>query len=83
MSADPPLLSVVMPVYNERELVMEAIDRVLKAPVESLELIVVEDGSKDGTRELLERELAGRPNVRLVLQPHNQGKGAALRRGFH
>lgn len=75
-----PLLSVVMPVYNERETVEEIIRRVLAVPVRT-QLIVVDDGSKDGTQEILaglQRELG----FELVLQARNQGKGAALRRGF-
>ncbi len=75
-----PLLSVVMPVYNERTTIEEIIRRVLAVPVKT-ELIVVDDGSKDGTRDVLaslERELG----FTLILQEHNEGKGAALRRGF-
>ncbi len=74
-------LSVVMPCFNERDTVPLIIERVLAQPFE-LELIVVDDGSTDGTRPVLERVAAGEPRVRLLLQPHNQGKGAALRRGF-
>jgi glycosyltransferase involved in cell wall biosynthesis len=69
-----PLLSVVMPVYNERETIEEII------PLR-IQLIVVDDGSKDGTRDILaelQRELC----FQLILQERNQGKGAALRRGF-
>ena len=75
-----PLLSVVMPVYNERETIEEIIPRVLAVPVR-IELIVVDDGSKDGTRDLLAK-LKEQYNFRLILQPQNGGKGAAIRRGF-
>jgi glycosyltransferase involved in cell wall biosynthesis len=75
-----PLLSVVMPVYNERETIEEIIPRVLAVPIR-IELIVVDDGSKDGTRELLPG-LAEKYGFKLILQPGNAGKGSALRRGF-
>jgi glycosyltransferase involved in cell wall biosynthesis len=75
-----PLLSVVMPVYNERGTIHEIIRRVLAVPVR-VELIVVDDGSTDGTREMLTAMSASLP-IKLVLQPANAGKGAALRRGF-
>jgi glycosyltransferase involved in cell wall biosynthesis len=74
-----PLLSVVMPVYNERTTVEEIIRRVLAVPMR-IQLIVVDDGSKDGSAEILDR-LQGELQFTLVHQA-NAGKGAALRRGF-
>ena len=75
-----PLLSVVVPVYNERATIEEIIRRILAVPLR-IELIVVDDGSKDGTREQLSA-LREKHDFRLIFQDRNQGKGAALRRGF-
>jgi glycosyltransferase involved in cell wall biosynthesis len=75
-----PLLSVVMPVYNERETIEEIIRRVLGVPLR-IELIVVDDASTDGTREILER-LNRDLGFTLILQQRNTGKGASLHRGF-
>ncbi|MBZ0118222.1 MAG: glycosyltransferase family 2 protein [Sandaracinaceae bacterium] len=77
-----PTLSVVMPAYNERATIHAALERVLAAPVDSIEIVVVDDGSTDGTRELLTRGVALDPRVRVILHDKNRGKGAALRTGF-
>ena len=77
---DNPLLSVVMPVYNERDTIEGMIARVLAVPNLRVELIVVDDGSKDGTSEIL-RGLQGKYAFKLFQKP-NGGKGSALRLGF-
>ena len=75
-----PLLSVVMPVYNERDTIEGMVARVLAVPGIRIELVVVDDGSKDGTSEIL-RELAAKYPFKLHHKP-NGGKGSALRLGF-
>jgi glycosyltransferase involved in cell wall biosynthesis len=74
-------LSVVMPVYNERATLRQAVERVLAVPLE-LKLLCVDDGSQDGSRELLAELQKQYPKLQVLLQSHNQGKGAALRRGI-
>jgi glycosyltransferase involved in cell wall biosynthesis len=75
-----PTLSIIMPVYNERSTFEAAIEDALGAvlPLEGRELIVVDDGSTDGTRELL-RDGAWPDEVKVVFHDHNRGKGAAIR----
>jgi glycosyltransferase involved in cell wall biosynthesis len=72
-------LSIVIPVYNERETLPKTLARVKATPFDK-EIILVDDGSTDGTRAWL--ETLNEPGVVVVLQPQNQGKGAALRTGF-
>jgi len=74
-------LSVVMPVYNERATLQQVVERVLCIPLE-IELICVDDGSRDGSREILAQLQNEHPQVRVFLQPKNMGKGAALHRGI-
>jgi glycosyltransferase involved in cell wall biosynthesis len=74
-------VSVVIPIFNERATLRLVIERVLAVPLE-MELLCVDDGSTDGSREILGMLAKERPEVRVFLQPHNIGKGAALRRGI-
>ncbi len=73
-------LSVVMPAYNEAKTIREIVRRVQAVPVEK-EIVIVDDGSTDGTRDIL-RELDGHDGVRVIFQPSNLGKGAAVSAGF-
>ncbi|MCC6739124.1 MAG: glycosyltransferase family 2 protein [Planctomycetia bacterium] len=79
--AGPPRLSVVIPCYNEKKSIRDILEAVRKVDLPK-EIIVVDDFSKDGTRDVLQGELKGLYD-RLVLHEKNQGKGAALRTGFH
>jgi glycosyltransferase involved in cell wall biosynthesis len=74
-------LSVVIPVYNEERWAREIVRRVQAVDIPK-ELVIVEDCSKDNTRAVLEELAKEYDNVRVFYQPHNMGKGAALRRGF-
>ena len=73
-------LSVVIPVYNEERWIREVLRRVLAVEI-PMEILIIDDCSKDKTREIL-KEYDGKDGIRVFLQEKNQGKGAALRRGF-
>lgn len=73
------LLSVLIPVYNERETLLTLLERVCAVPVEK-ELVIVDDASTDGSTELLRQEVEGKiACARVLYHQHNQGKGAAIR----
>jgi len=74
-------LSVVIPCYNEIDTLSEVLKSVIDSPVPEKEIIIVDDGSTDGTRKLLEEEVDGKLG-RVIYLEKNQGKGAALRVGF-
>lgn len=73
------LLSVIMPVFNEKDTLIEILSRVQEVPVEK-EIIIVDDGSKDGTREILGG--VKDENVKIIFHRENSGKGAAIKTGL-
>lgn len=76
------LLTVLMPVYNERASLDAILERVLASPVKK-EVLIVDDGSTDGTTEYLKEQVEGKvANVRVVYLKENRGKGAAIRAGI-
>ena len=74
-------ISVVIPVYNEVSTIREIVARVQAVDLEK-EIIIVDDGSTDSTRELLQEITLSQENIRVIYHDRNQGKGAALRTGF-
>jgi glycosyltransferase involved in cell wall biosynthesis len=74
-------ISVVIPVYNEVETIKEIVSRVQAVDLEK-EIVIVDDGSTDGTCELLQEITLSHENIRVLYHERNQGKGAALRTGF-
>lgn len=80
---EPFVLSIVMPVYNEEATLEVIVERVFSAPVDmTIDLIAVDDGSKDASRDILARLAEKHPGLRVILHDKNGGKGAALATGF-
>ena len=75
------VLSIIIPCYNEQDSILDLVKKVLESPIPNKEIIVVDDCSKDNTREILERDV--KPLVsKIVYHDVNKGKGAGLRTGF-
>src|SRR5437899_5390283 len=74
-------VSIVIPCYNEKATIEKIVEAVRAAAIESKEIIVVDDGSQDGTQAVL-KEKVGQMVDRIICHPINRGKGAALRSGF-
>jgi len=74
-------VSVVIPVFNERDTIEQIVNAVRAAEVRDIEIIVVDDASTDGTQQLLKEKISGLAD-KIICQARNQGKGAALRAGF-
>src|ERR1700724_864286 len=81
LNVSQPLLSVIVPVYNEAATIDLLMQRLLDGPYPDKEVIVVNDGSRDATPPMLQRWAAS-PGVRVVHHPNNRGKGAAVRTGL-
>ena len=74
-------LSVIIPCYNEKNTIEAIVDKVLQAPIADLEVIVVDNCSTDGTREILRERVEGKVS-RVIYNPENIGKGGSLKKGF-
>ena len=74
-------LSVIIPCFNELSSIEQVVQSVIEVIGEEGEIIIVDDFSTDGTREVLEKNIDGKL-ARVIYQEVNQGKGAALRAGF-
>lgn len=75
-------LTVVIPIYNEQGTLRQVVERVLAVAPMDLEVLCIDDGSRDGSREVLHQLQQWHPAVRAFYQPNNLGKGAAIRRGI-
>jgi len=74
-------VSVVIPCFNDRDTIEQVVNSVRNSPIQNIEIIVVDDGSTDGTIDVLKEKVAGLAD-QIIYQPANRGKGAALRTGF-
>ena len=75
------ILSIIIPCYNEKNTIKELLEAVNKSPLPEKEIIVVDDGSNDGTRDVL-KSISDQQDIKVIFHKENQGKGAALRTGF-
>lgn len=75
------LLSVIIPCFNEKDFIREIVDRVNNAPIANKEIILVDDNSNDGTKEIIKKEIEQKV-AKVIYHDKNMGKGAALRSGF-
>ncbi len=76
-------LSIIMPCYNEKETIRDIVKKVksVELPLEK-EIVIIDDYSTDGTRDILKKEMENDPEIKVVYHEKNKGKGAALRTGF-
>jgi len=81
MEKENILLSVVIPCFNEKDFIREVVERVNQSPFNNKEIILVDDGSTDGTKEIIENELSHKVS-KAIYHEKNLGKGASLREGF-
>ena len=74
-------LSIVIPCFNEKATILELIGAVQSAPIQDKQIIIIDDGSTDGTRGIL-KGIEGEDDIDIIYHEKNKGKGAALSTGF-
>ena len=73
-------LSIIIPCFNEKDTIIDVLEAVRRSPIPDKEIVLVDDGSSDGTRDLL--QTLSSDDLRIIFHETNKGKGAALRTGF-
>ena len=73
------MLTIIVPVYNEKKYLKKIIKKIIKIKIKKKQIIVVDDGSKDGSTEILKKEFTKKKDIKIIFNKINQGKGSAIK----